>query len=118
MADYQFKIYYKLGKENITIDTLSQKEKYKNYKKVLYTILKENADSIISANQKETNYILGILKNNQKEFPILTQKLAIPRLKIQKCIAKYHNTKIGGYPDIGEILKKVRNYRDYSKKLL
>ena len=82
MADYQFRIYYKLGKENITADILSQREKYKNHKKVLYIILKENADGIILVNQKKINYILGILKDDQKEFPILIQKVAIPQQKI------------------------------------
>ena len=115
MADYQFKIHYKLGKENITTDTLSRKEKYKNYKKVLYTILKENPDSTISANQKEINYILRILENNNKEFPIFTQKLAIPKEKIRECITKYHYTKIGGYPGIGEIFRKVRQYYQFPK---
>ena len=36
--------------KNITAGALSRREKYKNHKKVLYAILKENLDSIISAN--------------------------------------------------------------------
>ena len=115
MADYQFKIHYKLGKENITIDILNQREKYKSHKKVLYIILKENPDSTILVNQKEINYILGILENNNKEFPILIQKLAIPDSKIKECIAKYHNTKIGGYFGIKKILRKIRQHCQFPR---
>ena len=53
------------------MDILNRKEEYENYKKVLYAIFKENPDRIISANQKQINYILGILENDNKEFPIL-----------------------------------------------
>ena len=40
-------------------------------------ILKENLNSTILVNQKEINYILGILENDKEEFPIFTQKAAI-----------------------------------------
>ena len=71
--------------------------------------------SIISANQKEINYILGILENNSKEFPIFTQKLAILDSKIKEYIAKYHNTKIGGYSGIGKIFQKVRQHCQFPR---
>ena len=115
MADYQFKIHYKPSKENITTDTLSRKEKYENHKKILYAIFKENPDGTILANQKEINYILRILGNNNKEFPILTRKLAIPDNRIKEYIAKYHNIKIGGYSGIGEILRKLRQYCQFPR---
>ena len=113
MVDYQFKIYYKLGKENITADTLNRREEYKSHEKILYAIFKENPNNIISANWKEINYILGILENDNKEFPILIQKLAILDSKIKKYIAKYHNTKIDRYSGIGEIFRKVRQYYQF-----
>ena len=54
--------------------------------------------------------MLGILKDNKKEFPIFTQKLAILPKKIQECIAKYYDITIGGYSGISKIIKKVRQY--------
>ena len=59
--------------------------------------------------------MLGILEDNQEEFPILTQKLIIPQHKIQECIAKYHNTKIEEYLGIGKMLRKVRQNCQFPK---
>ena len=81
----------------------------------MHAILRENLDGTISANQKEINYVLGILEDDDEEFPILIRKLAIPDNKIRECITKYHDPKIGGYPGIGETLRKVRQYCQFPR---
>ena len=65
LGQYKFEIKYTLGKDNGRADALSRQSDYIDSKEsVLHSILKANANGLLSANLQQFNNIIRVLRNN------------------------------------------------------
>ena len=56
-----------------------------------HNILKVNNDEILFANRHEVNMTLKIMRDDQKQFPIVHEKLQISKDKIDDYIQEHHD---------------------------
>ena len=75
-----------------------------------HNILKVNPDGLLSANTKELNATLSILRDDDKQFPIEMGKLQIPDDKIDDCIKEHHDGPLIGHPGVSKTLQLLRQH--------
>ena len=73
-----------------------------------HNILKVNKNESLSINQRELSAILKILKNNQKQFSIVKEKLHISKNKIDEIIKKHHNESLQKHSNVFKTLQSLR----------
>ena len=56
-----------------------------------YSVLKINNDESLSFNKREFNTMLRIVRDDQKQYSIVKEKLQISKKDIDKGIRKYHD---------------------------
>lgn len=92
LGQYKSKILYTLGKMNGRADALSRRSDHMDTKEVYnHSILKINNDGSLSANQKEFNATLRILRDREETYPVLTGGLEVPEDRIDETIKEYHD---------------------------
>ena len=76
LEQYKFKIQYISKKKNERANALNRRIDHMKSKKVFnHNIFKVNDDEILFANRHEINMTLKIMRNNQKQFSIVHEKL-------------------------------------------
>ena len=109
LGQYKFKIQYTPGKENGRADALSRRSDLMQDKKITnHSILKINQDGTLSANVKELNATLRILKDDEEQYSVVHDKLQIPEDKIEQCIKKHHDGILRGHPGVSKTIQFLR----------
>ena len=109
LDQYKFTIQYISRKNNDKANTLSRRNDHMKDKKVFnHNILKVNKNESLSINQRELSAILKILKNDQKQFSIVKEKLHISKNKIDEIIKKHHNESLQNHSNVFKILQFLR----------
>ena len=73
-----------------------------------HSILKINQNEMLSTNTKELNAILRILKNDEKQYSIIYDKLQISENKIEQCVKKHHDEILRNHSDVFKIIQFLR----------
>ena len=76
----------------------------KSKKAFNHNILKVNDNEILFANCHEINTTFKIMRNNQKQFSIVHEKLQILKNKIDEYIKKYHDESLQNHFDVVKII--------------
>ena len=72
-----------------------------NSKKIFnHNILKVNDDEILFANCRKINMTLKIMRDDQKQFSIIHEKLQISKNKIDEYIKKHHDESLQSHFDV------------------
>ena len=76
LKQYKFKIQYILKKENERANALNRRIDHMNSKEIFnHNILKVNNDETLFANRHEINMTFKIMRDDQKQFSIVHEKL-------------------------------------------
>ena len=59
---------------------------------------------MLSTNVKKLNATLKILKNDEKQYSMIHNKLQIPKNKIEQCIKKHYNGILRSHLDVFKII--------------
>ena len=109
LDQYKFTIQYISKKDNDRANALSRRNDHMKNKKVFnHNILKVNKNESLSINQRELSAILKILKNNQKQFSIVKEKLHISKNKIDEIIKEHHNKLLQNHSNVFKTLQSLR----------
>ena len=73
-----------------------------------HNILKVNNDEILFANRYEVNMTLKIMRNDQKQFSIIHEKLQISKNKIDEYIKKHHDELLQSHLDVVKTIQFLR----------
>ena len=112
---YKFKIQYISKKENERANVLSRRINYMSSKEVFnHNIFKINNDEILFANCHEVNMTLKIMRNNQKQFLIVHEKLQISKDKIDEYIKKHHDESLQSHFDVIKTMQFLRRNCQFS----
>ena len=77
-----------------------------------HNIFKINNDETLFANRHEINTTLKIMRDNQKQFSIIHEKLQISKNKIDEYIKKHHNESLQSHFDVVKTIQFLRqNYQ-------
>ena len=86
-----------------------------NSKKIFnHNIFKINNDEILFANCHEINTTLKIMRNNQKQFSIVHEKLQISKNKIDEYIKKHHDESLQKHFDVIKTMQFLRQNYQFS----
>ena len=87
-----------------------------NSKKIFnHNILKINDDETLFANRHEINMTLKIMRNNQKQFSIVHEKLQISKDKIDDYIREHHDESLQNHSSVIKIIQFLRQNCQFSK---
>ena len=70
-----------------------------------HSILKVNNNGLLSANTKEIDAILSVLRDNDKQYPVEKEKLQISDNKIDDCIKEHHDGPLQKHPGVSKTLQ-------------
>ena len=88
---------------------MSRRIDHMNSKEVFnHNILKVNDDETLFANRHEINMTLKIMRDDQKQFSIVHEKLQISKDKIDEYIKKHHDESLQRYLDVTKIIQLLR----------
>ena len=74
---------------------------YINSKKIfIHNIFKVNNDEILFVNRHKVNTTLKIIRNDQKQFSIVHEKLQISKNKIDEYIKEHHDESLQNHFDV------------------
>ena len=79
-----------------------------------HNILKINNDETLFANQHEVNTILKIMRDDQKQFSIIHEKLQISKNKIDEYIKKHHDESLQNHFDVIKTIQFLRQNCQFS----
>ena len=86
-----------------------------NSKKVFnHNIFKINNDEILFANCHEINMTLKIMRNDQKQFLIIHEKLQILKKKIDEYIKKHHDESLQSHFNVIKTIQFLRQNCQFS----
>ena len=86
-----------------------------NSKKVFnHNIFKINNDEILFANRHEINLTLKIMRNDQKQFSIIHEKLQISKNKIDEYIKEYHDESLQKHFNVIKTMQLLRRNCQFS----
>ena len=86
-----------------------------NSKKIFnHNIFKINSDEILFVNCHEINMTLKIMRNNQKQFSIVHEKLQILKDKIDEYIKEHHDESLQKHFDVTKIIQLLRQNCQFS----
>ena len=86
-----------------------------NLKKIFnHNIFKINNDEILFINRHEVNMTLRIMRNDQKQFLIIYEKLQILKNKIDKYIKKHHDELLQKHFDVIKTIQFLRQNCQFS----
>ena len=75
-----------------------------------HSVLKINKDESLSANRRELDATIKILRNDREQFPIEKGKLQIPEDKIDECIKEHHDGSLQGHSEVFKTLQLLRQH--------
>ena len=105
LEQYKFKIQYISRKENDRANALSRRTNYMKLKEIFnHNILKVNDDKTLFINCHEVNVTLKIIRDNQKQFSIVHEKLQISKNKIDEYIKKHHDESLQNHFDVAKTI--------------
>ena len=106
LNQYKLKIIYTSEKKNNRVDALSRRNDYMRSKKIFnYSVLKINDDELLSSNKREFNTMLRIIRDDQKQYSIVKEKLQISKKDINKYIKEYHDELLQKYFEVTKIMQ-------------
>ena len=109
LEQYKFKIQYTSRKKNERANALSRRIDHINSKKVFnHNILKINDDEILFTNRHEINMTLKIMRDDQKQFSIIHEKLQISKDKIDEYIKEHHDESLQRHFNVTKIIQLLR----------
>ena len=73
-----------------------------------HNIFKINNDETLFANQHEVNTTLMIMRDNQKQFLIVHEKLQISKEKINEYIKKHHDESLQSHLNVVKTIQFLR----------
>ena len=77
-----------------------------------HNIFKINNDETLFANRHEVNMTLKIMRNDQKQFSIVHEKLQISKNKIDEYIKKHYDESLQSHFDVIKTMQLLRqNYQ-------
>ena len=85
----------------------------RNKKIFNYNILKINDDESLLFNKREFNIMLRILRDEQKQYPIVKRKLQILEKDIDKCIKRYYVESMQGHFEVTKIMQLLRQHYQF-----
>ena len=80
-----------------------------------HNIFKVNDDEILFINRYKINMIFKIMRNNQKQFLIIHEKLQISKNKIDDYIRKHHDESLQNHSNVIKIIQFLRQNCQFSK---
>ena len=75
-----------------------------------HSVFKINDDESLSSNKREFNVMLRILRDDQKQYSIMKEKLQISKKNIDECIKKYHDESLQKYFEMTKIMQFLRQH--------
>ena len=75
-----------------------------------HNVLKINDDESLSSNKRKFNVMLRILRDDQKQYSIIKEKLQISKKDIDKCIKKYHDESLQKHFEVTKIMQFLRQH--------
>ena len=107
---YKFKIQYISRKKNDWANALNRRINYINSKEIFnHNILKINDNEILFANCRKINMTFKIMRNDQKQFSIIHEKLQISKNKIDEYIKKHHDESLQSHFDVIKTIQFLRS---------
>ena len=79
-----------------------------------YNIFKVNNNEILFVNRYEINMTLRIMRNDQKQFSIIHEKLQISKDKIDEYIKKHHDESLQRHFDVIKTIQFLRQNCQFS----
>ena len=105
MKQYKFKIQYTLEKNNDKANALNRQSDHMKSKRIFdHSILKINKNKSLSINTNEINATLRILKDDEKQYFVVKEKLQILKDKINDTIKKHHDESLCEHSDVNKTL--------------
>ena len=75
-----------------------------------HSVLKINNDESLSFNKREFNTMLRIIRDDQKQYSIVKEKLQILEKDIDKCIKEYHDESLQKHLEMIKIIQFLRQH--------
>ena len=79
-----------------------------------HSVFKVNDDKLLSSNRRKFNAMLRILRDDQKQYSIIKEKLQISKKDIDECIKKYHDEFLQKYFEVTKIMQLLRQHCQFS----
>ena len=79
-----------------------------------HSVFKINDDESLSSNRRKFNAMLCILRDDQKQYSIVKEKLQISKKDIDKCIKKYHDELLQKHFEVTKIMQFLRQHCQFS----
>ena len=115
LEQYKFKIQYTSRKKNGRANALSRRIDHMNSKKIFsHNILKINNDEILFANCHEVNTTFKIMRDEQKQFSIVHEKLQISKDKIDEYIKEHHDESLQNHFNVIKTIQLLRQNCQFS----
>ena len=76
----------------------------RNKKLFNHSVFKINDDESLSFNKREFNTMLRIIRDHQKQYSIIKEKLQISEKDIDKCSKKYHDESLQRHFEMTKII--------------
>ena len=75
-----------------------------------HSVFKINDDESLSSNKRKFNVMLRILRDDQKQYSIMKEKLQISKKDIDKCIKKYHDESLQKHFEMTKIMQFLQQH--------
>ena len=94
---------------------MSERNDYMRSKKIFnHNVFKINDDKSLSSNKRKFNAMLRILRDDQKQYSIMKEKLQILKKNIDKCIKKYHDEFLQKHFEVTKTMQLLRQHCQFS----